>query len=155
MLGTSFKEHTTNEYLWQQVSILTGRQELLLSNIKRRKLSCFGHVYRHDALPKIHIHGTVDGSRRKGWPRKNHRGTTSKIGQAGHCLPSCASQTTEVDGRRPYVTESFVGVPQRASRKLVLNVQKPKTKVYSPKPVDIVQEQCITATDDERYDKSP
>ena len=53
MLGISYREHKTNEYVWQEVSILAGPQELLLSIVKRRKLSWFGHVCRHDTLPKI------------------------------------------------------------------------------------------------------
>ena len=39
MLGISHKEHKVDEYAWQQINILTGRQELLLSTVKRRKLS--------------------------------------------------------------------------------------------------------------------
>jgi hypothetical protein len=60
MLGISYREHKTNEYVWQQVSILAGPQELLLSTVKRRKLSWFGHVCRHDTLPKIILDGPVD-----------------------------------------------------------------------------------------------
>ena len=48
-----YTDHKTNEYVWQQVDILAGRQELLLSTVERRKLSWFGHVYRHETLPKI------------------------------------------------------------------------------------------------------
>ena len=44
LLGISYIEHKTNEYVWQQVDILAGRQELLLSTVMRRKLSWFGHV---------------------------------------------------------------------------------------------------------------
>ena len=39
MLGKSHSEHKTNEYVWHQVHILAGRQELLQSTIKCRKLS--------------------------------------------------------------------------------------------------------------------
>ena len=49
----SYKEHKTNEYVWQQVDILAGRQKLLLSTVNRCKLSWFGHVCGHDTLPKI------------------------------------------------------------------------------------------------------
>ena len=37
--GISHKEHKTNEYVWQRVNVLAGRQELLLSTVKRRKFS--------------------------------------------------------------------------------------------------------------------
>ena len=80
MFGLSYREHKTNEYASHQVDILAGRQEVLLSIIKRRKLSLFGHVCHLDALPKIIIiiiQVTVDGIRRGGRPRKmegQHRG---------------------------------------------------------------------------------
>ena len=38
MLGTSYTQHKTNEYVWQQVDALAERQELLLSTVQRRKL---------------------------------------------------------------------------------------------------------------------
>ena len=41
----------------QQVTILAGPQEFLLSTVKHRKLSWFGHVCRHDILPKIILDG--------------------------------------------------------------------------------------------------
>ena len=47
------REHKTNEYVWQQVIILAGRRGLLLSTVKRRKLSWFSYVCRHDTLSKI------------------------------------------------------------------------------------------------------
>ena len=54
MLVITYREHNTNEYAWQQANILAGHQELFLSTVKRRKLSWFGHVCRHDTLPKIY-----------------------------------------------------------------------------------------------------
>ena len=74
MLGISYREHKTNEYVWQQVDILVRRQELLLSTFKRRRLSWFGHVCRHATLPKIILQGTVDGSCCRGRPRKSWKG---------------------------------------------------------------------------------
>ena len=72
MLGLLHKEHKTNEYVWQHVSMLTGRQDILLSTFMRQELSWFGHVCRHDTLPKIMLQGTVDGIRRTGKkPRKS------------------------------------------------------------------------------------
>ena len=49
-LGISYREHKTNEYVWQQVNILARRQELLLSTVKRRNVSWFGQVCRRDTL---------------------------------------------------------------------------------------------------------
>ena len=59
--GISYTEYRSNEYVWQHVIILAG-----LSTVKRCKLSWFGHVCRHDELPKIMPHEKVDGSRRRG-----------------------------------------------------------------------------------------
>ena len=67
----AYREHKTNEYVWQQVSILAGPQELLQSTVKRRKLSWFDHVCRYDTLPKIILQGSVDGKHRRGRPRKS------------------------------------------------------------------------------------
>ena len=62
MLGISCREHKTNECVWQQANILAGRQQLLLSTVKHRTLSWFGHVCRRGTLPKIIIQGTVEDS---------------------------------------------------------------------------------------------
>ena len=53
MLGKSYRDHKTNEYVWQQVDIIAGRHKLLLSAVKRLKVSWFSHVCRHDMPPKI------------------------------------------------------------------------------------------------------
>ena len=71
MLRISYRAHKTNEKVWEQVSILAGPQELLLSTVKRRKLSWFGRLGRHDTLPKFMLQGTVDGRRHRGRPRKS------------------------------------------------------------------------------------
>ena len=96
----------TNKYLWQQVSILTGRQELLLSTVERSKLSWFGYICRHCTLPRIVQQRKVDGIdtvpkiklynvAEEG--HVNHRMTTLRNGQASRCRHCCASQTIEVD----------------------------------------------------------
>ena len=68
MLGIPYREHKRNECVWQQVDSLAGRrgrQELLLSSVKRRRLSWFGHVCRHDTLSKIIEQWTKGSSRRR------------------------------------------------------------------------------------------
>ena len=46
MFGLSFRRHNTNEYVWQEVNILAGRQELLLSQVimVRRGLSAYHDI---------------------------------------------------------------------------------------------------------------
>ncbi|KAL8591987.1 hypothetical protein ACOMHN_020465 [Nucella lapillus] len=63
-------EHKTNEYVRQRIDTLAGKQEPLLSVVKRRKLTWFGHVNRHDSLAKTTLQGTVEGGRRRGRQRK-------------------------------------------------------------------------------------
>ena len=66
LLGASYREHKTNEYVRQQISVLAKRQEFLLSIVKRRKLSWFGHICRQSTLPKVIGNGTAEGCRHKG-----------------------------------------------------------------------------------------
>lgn len=66
LLGISWKDRKTNEYVLSQVELLAGPQEPLLSVIKRRKLSWFGHVTRHTSLPKTILQGTLEGGRKRG-----------------------------------------------------------------------------------------
>lgn len=69
LLGISFREHRTNEYVLNTIRNLVGPQEPLLATIKRRKLAWFGHHTRHDSLSKTILQGTVEGGRRRGRPR--------------------------------------------------------------------------------------
>ena len=94
MLGTSCREHKTNEYVWQQVNFLARHQELFCS--ERRKLSLFGYVLRRRCATKNH--SSVDGSHRR---VKLHKSWTDNIKEwTGQLFRRCcASQTTEVDKR--------------------------------------------------------
>src|ERR1043165_8148940 len=49
-----------------------GVERNLLESIKRRKISCFGHIMRKqgDCLEKEIMQGTVPGARARGKPRK-------------------------------------------------------------------------------------
>ena len=38
--------------------------------MKRQKLKYFGHTLRHDSLEKLIMQGRVEGSRRRGRPRR-------------------------------------------------------------------------------------
>jgi hypothetical protein len=53
-----------------KINMHAGKQEQLLSVIKRRKLAWYGHVTRHDSLSKTILQGTVNGSRKRGGQRK-------------------------------------------------------------------------------------
>ena len=64
------QEHRTNEYVWYRISSIASPQENIMATIKRRKLAWFGHVFRHNNLPKTILQGTVEGGRRRGRQRK-------------------------------------------------------------------------------------
>lgn len=70
LLRVSYLEHRTNKDVLQEVEDRAGRQEPLLSVVKRRKLSWFGHTTRHEGLCKTVLQGTVKGQRRRGRQRK-------------------------------------------------------------------------------------
>ena len=70
LLGISWQERKTNEFVRATIKKKVGKQEELLSTIKRRKMAWFGHVTRHQTLSKTILQGTVPGSRKRGRQRK-------------------------------------------------------------------------------------
>jgi len=111
MLGISYREHITNDYVWQRVNILAGRQEFLLSTVKRRKLSWFGHVCRHNTLSKIILQGNVNGGRRRGRPRKSWKDNIKEW--TGQSMSSLLRVAEDRDRWATIAAEASVGVPQR------------------------------------------
>ena len=71
MLGISWSERKTNDFVRAQVTSLDGPQDPLLAIIKRRKLTWFGHVSRHNSLPKTILQGTLEGGRKRGRQQKS------------------------------------------------------------------------------------
>ncbi|KAI8497134.1 hypothetical protein Bbelb_250830 [Branchiostoma belcheri] len=70
LLGISYHQHKTNEYVYQQVYSLVGPQEAVMSTVRRRKLQWFGHLTRHNNLAKTILQGTLEGKRRRGRQKK-------------------------------------------------------------------------------------
>ena len=70
LLLISCLEHKTNDWLRSKINFLVGPQELLLATVKRRKLTWFGNVTRHDSLSKTILHGALESGRRRGRQRK-------------------------------------------------------------------------------------
>ena len=98
MFGISYREHRTNEYVWQQVYIIAGRHKLLLSTAKRRKLPWFDHVCRHDTLPKIILYEQWKGIVAE--EDLVYHGRTKNGQWTGQSMSyCCASRMTEVDGQ--------------------------------------------------------
>ena len=71
ILGISYKDRVTNEHVRKTIVKHIGPYEDLLATLKRRKLKWYGHVTRSDSLTKVILQGTVEGSRRRGRPKKS------------------------------------------------------------------------------------
>ena len=67
ILNVHWSEHRTNESVYQELGVRSGQ---LLNLMKRQKLKYFGHTLRHDSLEKLIMQGRVEGSRRRGRPRR-------------------------------------------------------------------------------------
>ena len=52
ILRISYKDHVTNEEVFAKIQQAIGPHEDLLTIVKRRKLQCYGHVYRSSGLAK-------------------------------------------------------------------------------------------------------
>ena len=70
LLGTSYRDHITNEEVKARIGNAIGPYEDLLTSAKRRKLKWYGHVTRSSGLAKTTLQGTVQGGRRRGRQRK-------------------------------------------------------------------------------------
>ena len=66
----SYSELKTNDWVRDKIKFLGGPQKPPLETIKRRKLSWFGHITRHDSLSKTIFQGTPEGGRCLGRQRK-------------------------------------------------------------------------------------
>ena len=70
LLGISWQEKKTNEFVRATIKQKVGKQEELLTTVKRRKMAWFGHVTRHQNMSKTILQGTVPGARKRGRQRK-------------------------------------------------------------------------------------
>ena len=59
-----------NEEVHRKIQEAIGEYDELLTLVKKRKLSWFGHVSRSSGLAKTILQGTVKGNRRRGRQKK-------------------------------------------------------------------------------------
>ena len=71
LLELNYRQMKTNAYVKETITILVGKYELLLTTIKRSKLSYYGHLCRHDSLSKTSMQGRVEDTRVRGRPKKD------------------------------------------------------------------------------------
>ena len=84
ILRIPYTARRTNENIKDEIVQKCGKQETLLSIVKRRKIQWFGHVTRNDislSLANIIMHGRVPGKRGRGRPRKTWLSNIHECGQ--------------------------------------------------------------------------
>ena len=67
ILRVSWTERVTNERVRKRLNISSSH---LLMQIKKQKLSYFGHIKRHQSLERTILEGRVEGKRKRGRPRR-------------------------------------------------------------------------------------
>ena len=70
ILNISYKDHVTNEEVRRRIHTAIGTHDSLLSIVKKRKMTWYGHVTRSTGLAKTILQGTVPGSRKRGRQKK-------------------------------------------------------------------------------------
>ena len=70
LLNISYKDHVTNEEVRRKIQAAIGESDELLTLVKERKLSWFGHVSRSSGLAKTILQDTVKGKRKTGRQKK-------------------------------------------------------------------------------------
>ena len=76
MLGISWKDRKTNEFVQRDIKARAGQQENLLGIVKRRKVAWFGHISRHNSLAKTELQGTLGREAESAEDRLNAGPTT-------------------------------------------------------------------------------
>ncbi|KAG1682135.1 Calcium-activated chloride channel regulator 4A [Nymphon striatum] len=88
MLGISWKEKKTNEWVRNKVKIICGSElESVMDTMKRRKFKYFGHMVRGGGMARAILECGVEGSRGRGRPMRNWLGNLKEwSGQAASVL---------------------------------------------------------------------
>ena len=71
MLNITYRQRKANVYIHEEIISRIGSYERILQKVKRRKISWFGHMSRHDTLENTILQGRVEGTRKKGRPKRN------------------------------------------------------------------------------------
>ena len=71
LLEINYRHMKTNQYVNETIITLVGKFEPLLTTIKRRKMSYYGHICRHNILANTIMQGKVEGARSRGRPKKD------------------------------------------------------------------------------------
>ena len=114
LLGTSYRDHITNEEVKARIRNTIWPYEDLLTSVKRHKLTWYGHVTRSSGLAKTIQRGTVQGGRRRGRQGKRWEDNIKEwTGLEWNIILRRAENREEW---RKLVAKSAV-VPQRSARR--------------------------------------
>ena len=113
LLGISYLDHITNEEVQSKVKQAIGPYEDLLTTVRRRKLTWYGHVMRSSGLSKTVLQGTVQGGRRRGRQKKRWEDNIREW--TGLELNQTLRKAERRDEWRELVLKSCVA-PRRSSR---------------------------------------
>ena len=114
LLNIPWHARKTNEYVLAKIASLAGPQEPLLATIKRRKLSWFGHVTRHNTLSRTVLQGTLEGSRRRGRQAKCWMDNVKEWTRMDS--PTLIRKVEDRDGWRSLVQQRSFRSPLRPQR---------------------------------------
>ena len=116
ILGISYKDRITNIEVKERIKQHIGQYEDLLSTVKKRKLRWFGHVTRSKSMSKTILHGTVEGSRRRGRQKKRWEDNITEW--TVQPLSSCLRYAEDREKWRKMLKDSSVATqwPIRARR---------------------------------------
>ena len=65
LLGTSYRDHITNDAVRDRIRQATGPHDDILTTVKKRRFKWFGYVSRSSGLAKTILQRTVQGGRRR------------------------------------------------------------------------------------------
>ena len=106
ILNISYKDHVTNEEVRARIQRAIGPHDDLLTIVKKRKLTWYGHVTRSDGLAKTILQGTVPGGRRRGRQKKRWEDNIKEW--TGLSFASSQKAAADREGWRKIVQESCV-----------------------------------------------
>ena len=113
LLGTTYRDHISNEEVRNTTRQAVGLHEDLLTTIKRRKLKWYGHVTKATGLAKTIMQGTVQGGTRRGRQKKRWEDNIPEW--TGMTLCAAKRKAERREEWRELVARSSV-TPQRSTR---------------------------------------
>ena len=85
LLNISYKDHVTNEEVRKKIQAATGEYDELLTLVKKRNLSWFGHVSRSSGLAKTILQDTMKGKRKRGRQKKRWKDNIKEWTKTSYC----------------------------------------------------------------------